>query len=988
MISNKEINDDLLKESLNSFDDPVLIITNHGDILFSNHACQQFSDFDKVKKQFKVLLNQNKKKSFNHKLEIDNSFYKLVFKWSEKKFVYLVNIEQVQKKKTTENDFFQIVEHAHNVIIRVERSGKIKYINPYGLQLFGYTSDEIIGNNAIGTILSTDSINGAELKDRIDEIWEITKKNKLLEIENTTKDGKRLWISWATRVVKDEQGNIKEYISIGTDRTEKKLIKKKLIASEERFRRMFEQSSLGIYQTTPEGRIIKANTAFAKMFGYKSAKEMIANVNDIPEQLYENPKDRKRLFEILEKKEEKKAILEIRFKKRKGTIFIGNLHVRKVSDSNNNIFYEGYIDDITDRKSAELALQYSRNRYKHLLETMPYGIYELDTQGYITYYNTTLEKMLGYSPGELNCVHINDLMSEHLTKEKTMDFIKSVIEALPKPERFFRKIATKNGKIIDAQIDWDYQYDTNKKVIGFINIISDITKQKAAANALKESENRFRGIYEDSTIGIYRTTTDGEFLLANPAMCSLFGYTSFEEFKNQNASEIYLHPEERISFINEIKNIGFVRGFETKGKKKDGTLLYFRESAHAIKNEKGEIIYLDGIVEDYTEKKVMEQNLIKAKEEAEKADHLKSAFLANMSHEVRTPMNGIMGFSNLLSQRGLSAELQEKYTKIIQSRGEDLLRIINDILDISKLEVSQLKLYNKKFSLNEFMEQLLEIYRQKLKILEKKDLEIRIKLENKDKQYILFGDETRIKQILTNFLDNALKFTEKGYIEFGCTVNENKKIHFYVKDTGIGIPIEMRNVIFQRFRQNDETLVRNYGGNGLGLAICKGLAELMNGEVGVISKEKVGSTFYLDLLPNFADLNDEIINTKNNIKHYWPNKKILIVEDDDIGSALIEEYFQNTKVFIKIAVDGYSALRMIKEDSDFDLVLLDIGLPDISGLEVAKRIKEINPELPIIAQTAFAMKEDELKCRNAGCDDYLYKPIKRKILLEKVSEYL
>jgi PAS domain S-box-containing protein len=476
--------------------------------------------------------------------------------------------------------------------------------------------------------------------------------------------------------------------------------------------------------------------------------------------------------------------------------------------------------------------------------------------------------------------------------------------------------------------------------------------------------------------------------MANPAMCNFFGYSSFTEFKKLNIRDIYLNPEERKSFLGKLKKFGFINGFETRGKKKDGSLLYLRISASTVENKDGEIIFYDGILEDYTEKKLMERKLLKAKEEAENADRLKSAFLANMSHEVRTPMNGIMGFSNLLQKPDLTNELRIKYTNIIRNRGEDLLRIINDILDVSKLEVSQLKLYKKDFSLRSFMNQLYVVYKQKLIDLGKDDVKLELNNDYEDEDFILCEDETRINQILTNYIDNAIKFTESGSIEIGYEVQYNSIIQFYVKDTGIGVPEEMQKVIFERFRQYDESPTRIYGGNGLGLAICKGLAELMQGSVSVKSKEKKGSVFYFKLPANFHNkIQDNDMDAKQ-YKYNWRGKKILVVEDDEISSALIEEYFEATNATVKVAMDGYSALRTLKDDKNFNLVLLDIGLPDISGLVVVKQIKRFYPNIPVIAQTAYAMQDDELKCKDAGCDDYLQKPIVKELMLEKAGEYL
>ena len=376
----------------------------------------------------------------------------------------------------------------------------------------------------------------------------------------------------------------------------------------------------------------------------------------------------------------------------------------------------------------------------------------------------------------------------------------------------------------------------------FINQASIALQKQKTEQSLIKSEKRFRSIYENSTLGIYRTSPSGDIIMANPAMYQLFGYDSLEEFKQVNVIDTYVNKKERQKFVEEIEKNGFIRGFENKGITKNGTELFFRESAHVIRDEDGKTLYYDGIIEDYTEKIEMEQELRRAKEKAEETDKLKSAFLANMSHEIRTPMNGIIGFIQLLNKETLSDERKTEYIDIINSSGKQLLQLIDDIIDTAKIESNQLKINPVEFDLNKTLEEIKTFYSSKTKIIHNNGNKIIID-NDLTKEFIIYSDPVRINQILDNLINNAIKFTQDGTIHIGYTKQQDGTIAFYVKDTGIGIPKDELDAIFERFVQIDKK-VPNKGGTGLGLAITKGLVELLGGEINVQSVEGKGTTFY------------------------------------------------------------------------------------------------------------------------------------------------
>jgi len=374
-----------------------------------------------------------------------------------------------------------------------------------------------------------------------------------------------------------------------------------------------------------------------------------------------------------------------------------------------------------------------------------------------------------------------------------------------------------------------------------------------------------------------------------------------------------------------------------------------------------------------------------AKEKAEENNRLKTAFLNNMSHEIRTPMNGILGFSNLLAQDELPRELKEKYSTIIRSGGEQLMRIIDDILDISKLEAGQMAFSNESFQLNPVIDLIGSLAENQAE-LKKKEIQIRVIKGLHDGSDYITLDKQRLIQILANLAGNAVKFSEAGYVEIGYSV-KNNLLEFYVKDTGIGIPETMHEIIFERFRQVEDTCKKAYGGTGLGLAIVKGLAGLMGGTVSLDSKPGAGSVFYVRLpyVPVISSTAQEEINA---VQGGIINKSILIAEDDIASFNLLCSYLSESPVKILYAPNGQEAVNIVMSGQPVDLVLMDIRMPAMNGFEATAAIKKINPSLPVIAQTAYAMPDDKKAALQAGCSDYISKPIMKNVFLNQISKYL
>ena len=371
------------------------------------------------------------------------------------------------------------------------------------------------------------------------------------------------------------------------------------------------------------------------------------------------------------------------------------------------------------------------------------------------------------------------------------------------------------------------------------------------------------------------------------------------------------------------------------------------------------------------------------------ADKLKSSFLANMSHEIRTPLNAIVGFSNLLADGTIKEEERDEYISIINNSNETLLQLIDDILDVSMIEADQVKITKSDFSVNKQMKQLETTY---LPIIKKKKQDaVQLKLNLPEDSFWIKSDQIRINQVMVNLLNNAIKFTHKGSIEFGFEPKGNY-LKFYVKDTGIGVQEAYLDHLFDRFYKIENDNKKLYRGTGIGLYLCKRIVELLGGTIHVESEFGKGSMFYFYLPAENLTIEPAVVSNnkteKTRQKTNTTKATILIVEDDESSRIYFKKVLEEMNWKILEATGGKEGVDIFAQQEDIKVVLLDIRLPEISGFDILKELKKIRPEVPVIAQTAFAMSGDEEKCLAAGFDDYLSKPVKKETLIQKLQRFV
>lgn len=519
----------------------------------------------------------------------------------------------------------------------------------------------------------------------------------------------------------------------------------------------------------------------------------------------------------------------------------------------------------------------------------------------------------------------------------------------------------------------------------FEEYVNQKTELKRAKEIAKEEEERFRAIFEYSidAVGISKK---GINIVVNKAYATLFGYDDVTDFKGKSVLEqISSNERSRIQEFSQNRSKGEYAPlfYETIGIRKSGEEFPFeiKIGVYILNNEE----YTMAIINDISERKLAEEkiqksntDLIIAKEKAEENDRLKTAFLQNLSHEIRTPMNAIIGFSKILVENNNNKQLVEKYSAIITQKCNDLLAIINDILDIAKIESGQLTINHDHCNINHLFEELRIHSIEQLHIQRKKHITIDFEAQCNNSCFTVNTDIVKLKQIFTNLINNAIKFTDEGSIHCGCKLDDNENTLFFVTDTGIGIDEIHKHKIFERFIQLDLGNAKLVSGTGLGLSIVKGLVVLLGGEIWVESELGKGSTFYFSILDQSTNKVHEKLLTQ---------KQILIVEDDYFNAEYTKTILAPTNCKITHTTSGIEAIEMVRRN-DFDLVLLDIRLPDIDGHLVTKKIKEIKPNITIIAQTASASEIEKQKAIELGCADYLCKPIQQHELLGMISQYL
>lgn len=746
----------------------------------------------------------------------------------------------------------------------------------------------------------------------------------------------------------------------------------------ERYKNIFDNSIQGIFQSTVDGEYLSINNAFAKIFGYSNELELLQSIKNNSD-LYVNPKDRELLINNLLLHDEVRDFEVKMIRKNREKIWV-SFNANLIRDESNEIIYiDGIIEDITNKKETF-------NNYLSLLKAIPDMITRIRNDGLIIDIKAGIGiYMDGVEDGQsVNYIGMNvsDLPFDDYIKSEFINVIKKVIDD-NEPIEFCYSLNF-NGRERHY-----YTRSVKNSIDEVITIVRDITEETMSSRELRNARDFAENLTNTANVMIVGLDLNGNVSIFNQAAEILTGYKKDEIVGKNWFNEISIIPKNNIDKIKDIFSHLLMDDLsnnivENTIITKEGEIKYILWQNNEIR-ENDKITGTISFGLDISDRKKFEEELIEAKNKAEKSDKMKLEFLANMSHDLRTPMNSIIGFSELLKSNNLTKHEKVDYINTIINNGKFLMALIDDIIDISKIDAKSLKIENNDFELNKLLDELRLSYSKQIK---DKNIEIIIDVDI-NKNIILNSDKYRLRQILMNLIGNAIKFTNDGYVKFGYKILNNNQLEIYVEDTGIGIDIQNQKSIFERFKQIGTN--NKFKGAGLGLSIAKSLVELLGfKEIKLISELDKGSKFYFIVPYTTRHYNyiNEIKSKKYRKSFNFKNKNILIVEDNLESRLIMKNYLSCTGSKIFELSDGFNVINTIKEN-DIDLVLLDIGLPGgKDGYSVLMDIREYDERLPIIVETALAMPDQKNKVYELGCDDFMSKPFNKEEFLNKIDKLL
>ena len=634
------------------------------------------------------------------------------------------------------------------------------------------------------------------------------------------------------------------------------------------------------------------------------------------------------------------------------------------------------------RTWAEEALQKNEAMLTLVLNSIPQSIFWKDRNSTYLGCNKVFAKAAGFdNPDSVIGKTDFDLPWSREESDAYRKDDKAVIESQQPKIHFIETQTQADGRTVWVDTTKIPLKDIHNLGYGILGIYDDITEQKIAEEALKESELRFRVLAESAPVGIFTTDTSGATNYVNSRWCKISALSSEEALGHGWLKAI--HPDDR----NKLAT-GWQQSVQERTSSKaeyrfihpDGSEAWVIGQVVPQKDEKGNVMGFIGTITDITERKTMEADLIASKEKAEENNRLKSALLSNMSHEIRTPMNAIMGFSNLMSE----ADVDEKnaYAAIIEKSSEQLLTLIDDVILLSRLQSEKMPVNNIVFSPYELVTDISLMFNHPDL---KKGLDIKASISEQYKNLVILSDAGKIRQVLTNLTSNAVKYTLEGSIEIGFNLR-GELIEFYVKDTGIGIPEQEKHRIFETFYRGEQAISSAIRGTGLGLNIAKELVSLMGGSIGVNSVHRKGSYFYFTIPLEQSESKRSGTSLRQPAVNKMKNLKILIADDEPINFQYIEILLKGKAKLIDHAINGKIAIEMASK-TRYDFILMDLKMPVMGGIEATEILKRQFPEIPIIAQTAYTMPDDKEISLRAGCDDVISKPIKKEELIALLQKY-
>ncbi len=836
-------------------------------------------------------------------------------------------------------------------------------------------------------------------------------------------DGSISWNDTNKIPLHDEEGKVIGVLGTSENITEKKKSQEALRISEERLKMALEASNDGLWDWNRETDEIYFSPRFFTMLGYEP--NAFEHRTDALFNLI-HPDDMARVnayFDGMPGNHGNLSEVEMRVRRNDGTYaWIHSRGKAFTSDKNGKaVRFVGTHVDISQRKRHENIQQAlfeiansvtTTRNLDELFETIQRSLHRVidTTNCYVALYDEKTDKITlpfhrdekdnfqEFPAGRTVTAYVIKTGKSQLVSRQRIDELEKSgdIEPIGAPSVSWLGVPLRNSdKIIGVFVvqSYDERIQYTEEDVQLLEFVSDqialAIERKIDQDNLRQNQERLRKIIESSPDGLVVIDVEGWILDHNSSFPDMVKVDT-GEIRHRNFFEFISGSDviQAQNTLHETLMSGYQKNIEFRMRRGDESEFFAETSFGVIHGagKGGETFVI--VVKNINERKAYEFNLQVAKEKAEEADRLKTAFLSNMSHEIRTPMNAIIGFSELLSSEDITNEERTEFIQQINNGADSLMRLIDDIIDIAKIEAGQIKMNRSFFELDPVLKDLKMIFSKHMIRQGKEKVRLVEDHRNFNSTVQLFTDEFRLRQIFTNLLSNAIKFTEEGEIRYGIREINDDIIWFYVKDTGIGISEEKLAIIFERFRQGYESKTRFYSGTGLGLAISKHLVELMGGEIRVTSSVGSGSEFYFSIpyCKKEVEMPDEWITIDRTPKN-WADKTILIAEDDESNFILLREILKRTNVNILWAHNGEEAIQLFTSRK-VDLILMDIEMPVKNGYEATRVIKEMKDSVPVVAQTAYAMAGEREMSLDAGCEDYISKPVRINELMFVLNKYL
>ncbi len=894
-------------------------------------------------------------------------------------FLILWNSLKMDKKLIESEDKYKsIFDNVQDVFFIVNNQGIIEDISPSIKYFTEFRREELINTSIINIYYDS--------QDRDKLLETIIAKGELrdYELKLKSRTGEIIYVSVNAHLNYDINGNPAQIDGAIRDIRERKKAEEALKVSLSRYQSLISNLEAGVVVHNPDTSIALNNKRASELLGLSDdqmkgklaidPRWMFVQEDLTPLALNEYPVNK-----VLNTNSPFLNFVIGAFIPEKNDIIWLNVNGTPVFNNNGEI-QEVLISflDITERKKAEEQLKL----LKHSIDRHYDGAFWIDTNNKFIYVNDAACNDLGYTKDELIGMSLKEISIGANDESLKNVWQKLKTEGHINVETIHRR---KDGSQYPAEIVSTYVNFNGKEYnCGFAR---DITIRKSTEELLFQSKNDWEDTFDtitdmitihDKNFNIIRSNKAGKEMLKIPAVDEHVNIKCYQMYHGTNCPPdgcpSCISAKSGTPSTNEIFEPHLNRYLEIR--------------AIPRFDANNELKGLIHVVRDISDRKKIEFDLIAEKVKAEESDKLKSAFLANMSHEIRTPMNGILGFADLLQEHDLSGEKQQEYVTIIQKSGNRMLNIINDIISISKIESGTVETYIAETNINEQLDYVYTFFKPEA---EGKGMQLTYIKSLPSKDMLINTDREKFYSIITNLVKNAIKYTNEGSIEFGYIL-KGAFLEFYVKDTGIGVPLDRQEAIFERFIQADIENKNAIQGAGLGLSITKAYVEMLGGKIWMESKEKLGSTFYFTL-PYNTNLIVENTNIKtqdniNTIEKDVKKLKVLIVEDDNTSDTLITIMLKSKCKEILHAQNGADAIELCRNNSDLDLILMDINLPIMGGYEATRKIREFNKDIIIIAQTAYALKGDDVKAIEVGCNDYITKPIKTNLLMNMINKHI